>query len=229
MRPTARSGDEVRKLLSASTARALGHSLLAEDPVFRCIPAQARCTLVDAALADGRMRAESVSYHWGTNPWTIAPQLGAAVVESDADAGFGSVVVFAEYTRQPPTIKLYRTAIAQMRHRLAVSRPHPMFADLDCKSIFLAHELYHHLVHIGLAAQLSRKHRVTLLRLGRWRWTSGIASLEEIAAGAFAQSLLSLAYHPRLLDLLWAQDLVHARPAGLEPNGAERTSAAQTA
>jgi len=175
------------------------------------------------------MRAESVSRDWGTNPWTIAPQLGAAVVECDADAGFGNVVVFAEYTRQPPTIKLYRTAIAQMNDRLAALRPHRMFAALDCKPIFLAHELYHHLVHVGLAAQLSPKHRVTLLRLGRWHWTSGIASLEEIAAGAFAQGLLSLAYHPRLLDLLWAQDAVHARRAGLEANSSERASTAQTA
>jgi hypothetical protein len=176
------------------------------------------------------VRADSVGRNWGANPWTIAPRLGVAVVESDEDAGFGSVVVFAEYTRQPPTIKLYRTAIAQMGHRLAASRLHWMFdAAIDCRPIFLAHELYHHLARIGLAPQLGRKYRVTLLRLGRWRWTSGIASLEEIAAGAFAQSLLGLKFHPRLLELLWARNAVHARPTGLELNSAEGASTAQPA
>ena len=42
---------------------------------------------------------------------------------------------------------------------------------------------------------------MTLLTLARWRWTGGLTSLPEIAAGAFAQSLLGLAFHPKLLDL----------------------------
>jgi hypothetical protein len=230
MRVSVRLGDDARELLPGSSPRSLGHSLLAEDPAFRCIPPQARCALVDGALAEGRMRANCVGRNWGTDPWAIAPRLGVAVSESDEDASFGSVVVFAEYTRQPPTIKLYRTAIAHMSHRLAASRLRPMFdAAIECQSILLAHELYHHLVSIGLAPPLGRKFRVTLLRFGCWRWTSGIASLEEIAAGAFAQSLLSLKFHPRLLELLWARYALHARRAGRELNSAEGASTAQPA
>jgi len=43
---------------------------------------------------------------------------------------------------------------------------------------------------------------VRIFGMGRWQWTSGLSSLCEIAAGAFAQRLLGLSFHPKLLDLL---------------------------
>jgi hypothetical protein len=39
-----------------------------------------------------------------------------------------------------------------------------------------------------------------LLRIGPWRWRTGIATLSEIAAGSFAQALLDLPCHPKVLD-----------------------------
>ena len=75
----------------------------------------------------------------------------------------------------------------------------------DCSPVFLAHELYHHLARSAPRPPFSRAYRVTLLQLGRWRWTSRIASLEEIAAGAFAQSLLGMKFHPRLIEPLWVR------------------------
>ena len=38
--------------------------------------------------------------------------------------------------------------------------------------------------------------------MGPLRGTAGLSSLAEIAAGAFAQALLGLRYHPKLLDLV---------------------------
>ncbi len=208
MIPTAQLRDDALTPLAPLTARMLARSLLEEDAMFHRIPVAARSALMDAALSEGRVCAESVSADWGADPWAIAQRLGITVAESGADAGFGSVVVFAEYSQRPPTITLYLTAIAEMNHRLAVSRLREMLTVEDCKPVFVAHELYHHLARIASAPLLSRICRVTLLQLGRWRWTSGIASLEEIAAGAFAQSLLGLKFHPRLLELLWAQESV---------------------
>jgi hypothetical protein len=42
----------------------------------------------------------------------------------------------------------------------------------------------------------------TLFRIGNWHWRTGIAALAEIAAGAFAQSLLDLPCHPKILDFV---------------------------
>jgi len=185
------------------TARSLGHSLLAQDALFPRIPEHARSALVDSALRDGSARAKAIARELGTDPRIIARQLGVSIVRSDVDASFGSVIVFGEYSAEPPRITLYRNAIATMNHRLG----HPLLRMLgvrDCEPTVIAHELYHHLAHTGTQPSLSRRYRVTQLQIGRWRWSSGIAALEEIAAGNFASTLLGLKFHPRLLELLCA-------------------------
>jgi len=187
------------------TARTLGDSLVSDDAMFQRAPPAMRSALVDAALSEGRACAESISLDLGTDPWAIAPQLGVAVVESDEDAGFGTVVVFAAYTERPPTITLYRGAIERANKQLTASRERNMRNVEDCRPVFLAHELYHHLARNAPSPPFSRAYRVTLLQLGGWRWTSRIASLEEIAAGAFAQALLGLEFYPRLIELICLQ------------------------
>jgi hypothetical protein len=204
MTPAARLRDGALKR-PPPTEPALSESLLADDAMFRRVAPAARSALVDAALSEGRACAESVSFDLGRDPWTIARRLEVAVVESDADASFGSVVVFAGYTVRPPTITLYRTAIERTNGYLAAARERAGFNLDDCKPVFLAHELYHHLARSAARPPFSRTYRVTLLQLGRWRWTSRITGLEEIAAGAFAQTLLGLKFHPRLIELLWVQ------------------------
>ena len=192
---------DVRSCSHRADAAMLTDSRLLEDAMFQRVPPTARLALLDAALEEGYACAAAVRRNWGTDPWTIARELNIGVAESDADAGFGSVVVFAEYSQPPPRITLYSNAIAQMQRHLAGS---PLGAP-DCKAVFLGHELYHHLARIAPEPSLTRGYRVTLLRVGRWCWTSGIAGLEEIAAGAFAQRLLNLSFHPRRLELLGAR------------------------
>lgn len=216
MNPAPPAGLDWPSGLPRLTARSLGHSLLAQDALFPRIPEQARSALVDAALHDGSARAEAIARDLGTDPWIIARRLGLAIVNSNADASFGTVLVFAEYTAAPPRITLYRDAIAAMNQRLA----HPLLRVLeagDCARTVLAHELYHHLAHSSAQPSLSRRYRVKQFRIGRWNWSSGVAALEEIAAGAFAQALLDLKFHPRLFELLCAL----GDPA---PHGEQRAS-----
>jgi len=187
-----------------STARTLARSLSARDALFQRVPTRARCDLIEAALSEGRACARSIARDWGSDPWFIAQRLGIEVVDSPAEANFGSVTLFAQYTGRPPTITLYPGAIAKLR-RLVASQVRAMLDPHACKAMFLAHELYHHLARIALKPPPSRSCRVTLVELGPWRWTSGIACVEEIEAGAFAQNLLGLSFHPYLLDLLWTR------------------------
>src|SRR5438876_7531665 len=97
--------------------------------------------------------------------------------------------------------------VARIRHILFIdsffssSRRHTIWtgdwssdvcsSDLCVAGIYVAHELYHHLEATGLEPAAAPA-RVTLARLGRWRWESGIRALSEIAAHAFAQALLDL-------------------------------------
>ena len=189
----------------------LGLMLLREDPQFRRIPQSRRATLVAAALEDGRCVAARIARLWGKDPAAIAARRGIPVVDSKGDGGYGSVVVYATYTSQPPCITLYRPAIARLsaftRGRgsedlTELSMNAAAMNEPAIASMFIAHELYHHFDCLRGKARLSEQHTVRIFSVGGWQWTSGLSSLCEIAAGAFAQRLMGLPFHPALLDVL---------------------------
>ena len=69
-------------------------------------------------------------------------------------------------------------------------------------SVFLAHELFHHVEAKSNEPPLARHHAVTRLRVATWRLRAPVLTLSEIAAGACAQAMLSLPYHPAILDFV---------------------------
>lgn len=182
--------------------QALGLLQLREDPQYPRIPADRRVALVEAALEDGRSLADRSRDLWGQDPTAIAARCDVPVVRSEDDAGFGSVIVYAEYASQPPFITLHLPAIRRLDRLIAESGAQVCRGIDSTMPIFLAHELYHHFDCLRGSARLSRRHAVRIFSVGSWHWTSGLSSLSEIAAGAFAQQLLGLPFHPKLLDPL---------------------------
>lgn len=176
---------------------ALAHGLLREDPQYARIPEADRDALVTMALAEGRTQAQAVRLRWGSDPDVIAGRCGVPVLDDDDGADYGTTVVFAEYFTRPARIVLHRPAIRRVDAVLDTQA----LGGSTTRSVFLAHELFHHLDCTGPQPSLARRHRVTVLALGRWRWTAGLSSLAEIAAGAFAQQLLGLPVHPRFCEL----------------------------
>jgi hypothetical protein len=185
----------------AATTTALGLAALSSDVQFHRIPETERSELVEQALLDGWCLAQRASQQWGSDPFVVTGRCKVPIVESQAEAGFGSTVIYAEYAARPPSITLYAPAIRrldaliarQSRFDLGIERTAP---------VFLAHELYHHFDCMRGKEALIHRHRVGIVKLGRWKWTAGLATLPEIAAGAFAQELLGLFFHPKLLDVL---------------------------
>ena len=185
--------------------QALGLLQLREDPQYRRIPAGQHIALVEAALEDGRLLADCTRLQWGQDPVAIAGRCSVPVNRSNDDAGFGSVVVYAEYVARPSTITLYVPAIMQLDRLIAQRDARVCRGQGGSLPIFLAHELYHHFDCQRGSGRLSRRHAVRIFSVGTWHWTSGLSSLPEIAAGAFAQELLNLPFHPKFLDLLLLQ------------------------
>jgi hypothetical protein len=112
----------------------------------------------------------------------LAERMGVAVESSDRDGGYGTVIVFADYTPRPPRIRLYRRAIEALDAQLAGYPDHDRL-PAGTRPLFLAHELFHHweALHPG-----ERKDR----------------EQSEHAAGSFAMALLGLTCHPEQLDRL---------------------------
>ncbi len=200
----------VRRALRYATPERLAWTLLREDTQFERIPRERVPTLLDAALADGTQRAARTSCTLGTDPDAIARALRLPVEDVDADAGYGRTIVYAAYLTTPPRVQLYEPRIRTLARRLDAPGLAAMIGVADVRAIYLAHEIYHHLDQTRSGPALAAQHRVPIVKLGGWAWTSGLASLAEVAAGAFAQSLLGLRYHPRLLDLF---ALFEASPA----------------
>lgn len=183
-------------------AQALGLRLLRKDPQYPHIPADRRVALVEVALEDGRALAIGACQLWGMDPLTIAARCSVPVLHSDGDADYGTTVVFAEYATRPPSITLYLPAIRRLDRLIAERGVHLRLGIDRTEPLFLAHELYHHFDCTRSSGPLSRRHRVRLFGIGAWNWGCGLTSLAEIAAGAFAQRLLGLSFHPKMLDLL---------------------------
>ena len=196
---------------------ALAQGLLREDPQYARIPDAERDTLVTVALSEGRAVAEEVGARWGRDPDAIAARFGVPVTEDDGHgADYGTTVVFAEYFTRPARIVLHRSAIRRVDAVLDTQA----LGGSTARSVFLAHELFHHVDCTGPQPSLARRHRVTVLALGRWRWTAGLASLAEIAAGAFARELLGLPAHPRFCELALRESTGRLHPTRFANPGA---------
>jgi hypothetical protein len=185
-----------------ATPRALGKLMLESDPAAARIPFDDSRRLVDVALDDGEAMARMAAARWGSDPERIAKQLGVAVSDGWEDAGYGTTVVYAEYGRKPARIVLYPAALHRLERQLARSPLGDLSSVSALRSVYLSHELYHHLDLERGEEAIARRERVTLGKFCGLRWMSGIAALAEIAAGSFAQHLLDLKFHPKLLDLL---------------------------
>ena len=194
--------------------QALGLLQLREDLLYARIPVERRAALVAAALEDGHSLADWARDRRGRDPGSIAARCGVPVIHSQDDANIGSKIVYAEYVTRSPSITLYLPAIRRLDRLVSEQGAQARLGIDRTAPVFLAHELYHHFDCTRGGATLSRLHRIRLFGIGPWNWTSGLSSLSEIAAGAFAQRLLGLSFHPKLLDFLSIQTLDHGDHGG---------------
>lgn len=121
------------------------------------------------------------------------------MVVAETGNRFGSVFQFAEYRSRPPGITIYRAAMDLLRAAIHQDALAPVLGLDDPEPVYLAHELYHHL-DTAEPVSIARAVLVTTVALGPVRLRSGLVSLPEIAAAAFAADITGLRCHPRLLD-----------------------------
>lgn len=191
----------------AATPMGLGLLELERDRQFHRIAPPDRQRMVQIALDAGVEAANGLRTAAGSeSPRQIADRLGVRVETIDGEGGYETVSVFADYLARPPRIRLYARAIARLDRHLEDYPDHDRLVATGTHPVFVAHELFHHLEGLDPARALARRQRVAILTLGPFRLTTRLSSLAEIAAGAFAQSLLGLRHHSKLLDLVASFD-----------------------
>jgi hypothetical protein len=184
----------------AASPETLGLAMLRADPHGRRLDRDAQLAAVSDALADGVATARDLRKRFPVlTPQEAAHEFGVPIETTDDDPMIGSIWRFAEYRPRPPRIMLYNRGIAPLERSSLIERLLGRATPCD---VFVAHELYHHAEAIRSEVPIARRYQPTLFRIGNWRWRTGVAALAEIAAGAFAQSLLDLPRHPCVLNLI---------------------------
>src|SRR5882724_1442133 len=199
----AAAGTRRRAEIMAASPEILGLMMLEADPHGWRLDHPAQLAAVSDALADGAATAKTLRERFpGLAPRELARELALPIEATDDDPLVGSIWRFAEYRPRPPRIMLYSRGLAPLEDALNGTVATRLLGRATPRDVFIAHELYHHAEAVRAETPIAERYRPTLLRIGNWHWRTGIAALAEIAAGAFAQSLLDLPCHPKALDFV---------------------------
>jgi hypothetical protein len=197
----------------AASPETLGLVMLEADPHTWRLDRNAQFAAVRDALADGAATAKVLRRRFpDLAPREMAHELRVPVETTDDDPMVGSLWRFAEYRQRPARILLYGRGLAPLESAVAGRLAMRVIGKATLEDVFVAHELYHHAEAIRSEVPIARRYQPTLFRIGNWQWRTGVAALAEIAAGAFAQSLLDLPCHPKVLDFV-AVDAFSACPS----------------
>ncbi|MDI4231889.1 hypothetical protein OZ411_03565 [Bradyrhizobium sp. Arg237L] len=187
--------------LATASPETLGLLMLKTDRYAIRLDGRTQLAAVSDALLDGAATARSLQQRFpGSGPREIARELQVPVVAADDDPLVASIWRFAEYRSRPPHIVLYTRGIAPLEQVLVDDLAKRFLGRATTRDVFIAHELYHHAEAIRSAVPIARRYCATLLKLGKWQWRTGIATLAEIAAGSFSQTLLDLPCYPKVLE-----------------------------
>jgi hypothetical protein len=188
--------------VAVASPETLGLIMLRGDPHAKLLDRSTQFAAVSDALADGTAAAMNLRARFsGLAPEQITHELRLPIEMTDADPMAGSIWRFAEYRPRPPRIVLYSRGLVPLE-RMRTSTRTQLLGRAALSDVFIAHELYHHVEATRSEVPIARRYQPTLFRIGKWHWRTGVAALAEIAAGAFAQSLLDLPYHPKMLDFV---------------------------
>ena len=196
--------------LDAASPDALARLMLMQDPVAASLTLEQQHRMACAALEEGdKVGVTLCSRHHGMAPEAIAGALGVMIIETQEPSCAGPFLRYADYRPHPAEIRLFRKTLGWLDLLLEQPGVGNVLGIERVTSVFVAHELFHHSEATSNTPSLARRHAVTRLRVATWRLRAPVLTLSEIAAGACAQAMLSLPYHPAILDLV---ALSHAAP-----------------
>ncbi|MHB1132821.1 MAG: hypothetical protein ACYC4L_10585 [Chloroflexota bacterium] len=187
-------------VVAAGTERRFGRLIMLDDPLIVRL-ADRVDEAIAYGIAAGRQAAAATAGQYGRDPVAVAAALGVPVTQDEVEAKAGSSVLLSEYGDRPPGIVMHLASLRAAREMIEREGLAPLLGLSDPWPTHLAHELYHHLDAKRLTPGTSG-FRVTTLHLGPLHLDSGLPSLSEVSADSFAQSLLSLAIHPKALHFL---------------------------
>lgn len=188
-----------------------GDYAFSRDPICGKVPLSRQREMARLAEACGRAEAQKLKEQFGTNdPLQLAEALEMKIVREDS-FGTDNFITFAQF-RLPNTIALFMGNVREAQRLIAERELGDLLQHVEVEQLLVAHELYHW-VEESNPTLYTRSTKVELWGIGKFRYTSGLVCLGELAAMAFAAELLCLPYSPYVFDVLlpWGKDEAQAR------------------
>jgi len=176
--------------------------LLANDIAGSKLGREQRDQAIAGSLACGAAVAAKLAEEAGLQKWTqpasdIACRLGVAVVAAPDLPG--PMLLLSCYEPRKRLITLNRRAMSRLEEAAALHGLADLLGPFAAAEVAVAHELFHY-VEAGDCNLFPRRYRITLWRIGPFKYQSRLPALSEIAAMACAKALCRLTFNPLLLE-----------------------------
>jgi hypothetical protein len=172
---------------------------LEKDPYHAIIPQTQFVTYIERSIRFGQEVAEK--YGKNLQLQELINQLlrqGVRVQFKDNYPDHPSVR--AQYSTKPPTIEIYRPSIQQIKQFFLQTKE--TICEEDCWLIHLYHEWFHHIEETKCGYTYQHLPKMKMKAWGPFTVQKPIRRTREIAAHAFTQATMKLAWSPLLLDHL---------------------------
>ena len=170
------------------------------EPLQRLVSLEEYTSHFHAARKCGMDLALKARREWGEiSCQSMAERLGVRVERLPMPDGDG-MLTFAMY-HEPDLIQVFTDNAAATETLIRESGSTEILGEVDICEMLLAHELFHALQEREPSLYVNRKH-IRLWKIGPFERRSALLSLEEVAAMAFAETLLQMNHTPYLYDVL---------------------------
>lgn len=177
-----------------------GQYAFSRDPLKNKVNDELKNEIINKANECGRQEALKLKKKYeGASIKKIIKKMNLEIIEKDSNKT-DSYIMFACYN-SPNKITIYKQNKTLVEEFICNNKLNGKLENIDIESILLAHELFHHIEENNKDIY-TKNTKIVLWKLGSYKYKSGLVSIGEIAAMAFAKELLSLHYNPYLFDVL---------------------------
>lgn len=177
----------------------LAYLELKQDPYFSYLPPNEITTYLQKTIDYGKKVATDLPAH------TNLSDLLNHILKKGLRICYRKIhptdsQIRAQYIHRPATIEIYENSIKQIQHFISEQITRIREDELIC--LHLYHEYFHHLEETEIERADLKLPKCTLKKWGPFTIKKSFSSLREIAAHAFAQTMMGLHWSPLLLDRL---------------------------
>ncbi|MBE6054583.1 MAG: hypothetical protein E7212_11920 [Clostridium sartagoforme] len=177
-----------------------GQYAFSRDPLKAKVSSELRKEMINKANECGRVEALKLKERFkGSSIKKIIEKMNLEIIEKDSNIA-DSYIMFACYN-SPNKITIYKKNKILVEKFIYDNKLSNKLNNIDVESVLLAHELFHSIEENNKDIY-TKNTKIVLWKIGAYKYKSGLVSIGEIAAMAFAKELLSLHYNPYLFDVL---------------------------